>query len=259
MAERYARVYHQVKTDPKFETIYNNDHHLAWWLRLLVDADAAWPSYPSIPRRMRKASFDALVAVGLIDPMPGDCFRVHGLDAERNARAKQATHAAAMRWQSVSNAPSIAASNAPASATRMPSRAEQSRAEQNTPEHAQERAALLNGYTGEDEDAYETVKQWMAGHGAWVDSTKLQTDLARLVDRDGADVVLRTMGVLWEGGNTEAAQLIYGARNTIHPLPRVDPRAAERQEHADDERKHHEAELARTRRVIEEHERRARQ
>jgi hypothetical protein len=106
----------------------------------------------------------------------------------------------------------------------------------------------------EDEDGYDQVRQWLAGHGAWVDSPKLETDLARLVDRDGVDRVLRTMGALWDDGNTEAAQLIYGARNTIHPLPRVDPRSAERQERADEEQRHHEAELARTRRMIEEEE-----
>jgi hypothetical protein len=99
----------------------------------------------------------------------------------------------------------------------------------------------------------------MASIGAWVDSPKLQTDLARLVDRDGPGMVLEAMADLKASGNTEAAQLIYGARNVIHPLPKSKPRDIERENEAENDRKHHEAELARTRRLIEDHERRARQ
>ena len=46
MSGRYARVYHDLMDDPKFATVYENDHRFALWVRLLLAADAAWPSPP---------------------------------------------------------------------------------------------------------------------------------------------------------------------------------------------------------------------
>ena len=161
MPGRYARVYHKVKTDPKFETVYNDDHHFAWWLRLLIDADAAWPSYPSIPRRVRKASFDALVAVGLIDPMPGDCFRVHGW----MLNAMLVHNLPAMRQQCAGMKRAMLGAMLGAMLDRA-STAKQTRAE-----HTRARArarSIAEWGSGEDEDAYDRVVKWMAGpvHGS---------------------------------------------------------------------------------------------
>jgi len=117
----YVRVYWSIIDDEKFAEVYDDDRSLAAWLRLLIAADQAWPSSAAVPASCRKASLDKLVRVGLVDLVAGHRFRIHGLDAERNGRAASARNAAAMRWQS--------GRNAGASDTRMPSRAELSRAE----------------------------------------------------------------------------------------------------------------------------------
>lgn len=97
---KYVRVYYRVTDDPKFETIYGDDHHLATWVRLLLVADGIWPVSPPIPRTARRASMTALVAAGLVDLMPQDCYRIHGLDAERDMRSHSGRNAAAKRWHS---------------------------------------------------------------------------------------------------------------------------------------------------------------
>lgn len=93
MSERaaYSRVYWSIVDDPKFETVYDNDNHLASWLRLLLIADQSHPSSAYLPANVRKASVVILADVGLIDLLPRNRFRVHGLDAERERRRIAAT------------------------------------------------------------------------------------------------------------------------------------------------------------------------
>jgi hypothetical protein len=98
MNGRYARVYLDIVSDPKFATVYSDDHHLATWLRLLLLADAAWPAPVCVPRSVSQASLDHLASVGLIDLMPADMFRIHGLDPERQRRSDHAVLANERRW-----------------------------------------------------------------------------------------------------------------------------------------------------------------
>jgi len=93
MSERapYSRVYWSIVDDPKFASIYDDDRHLAAWLRLLVVADQAHPASAPIPHGTRKASLSALVEAGLVDLGTGTRFRIHGLDAERERRRLYAT------------------------------------------------------------------------------------------------------------------------------------------------------------------------
>lgn len=93
MSERapYSRVYWAIPDDPKFASIYRDNDHLATWLRLLLMADQAYPASAHLPLRARKASITALAEAGLIDLLPDDRFRVHGLDAERERRRLMAT------------------------------------------------------------------------------------------------------------------------------------------------------------------------
>lgn len=93
MSERaaYSRVYWSIVDDAKFETVYDNDNHLASWLRLLLIADQSHPSSAYLPANVRKTSIAALADVGLIDLLPRNRFRVHGLDAERERRRIAAT------------------------------------------------------------------------------------------------------------------------------------------------------------------------
>ena len=100
----FVPVYYSILGDPKFETVYGNNDHLATWVRLLLVHDAIWPANAPIPRTVRAASLKVLVAAGIVDLMPNDCFRIHGLDKERTSRAERARNAAYVRWQSTSNA-----------------------------------------------------------------------------------------------------------------------------------------------------------
>jgi hypothetical protein len=91
MSERpYSRVYWEVRADPRFVDIYSNNDHLATWLRLLIAADMAWPAPADVPASCRKASLSALCDVGLVELLPGQLYRVHGLDRERNERSDKA-------------------------------------------------------------------------------------------------------------------------------------------------------------------------
>jgi hypothetical protein len=121
VSEHYVRVYWSIVDDEKFATVFDDNDHLATWLRLLMAADQAWPASANVPAALRKRSLEELVRVGLIDLVPGGRFRIRGLDSERIRRSDSARNAAALRWHSDGNAT--------ASGTRMPSRAEPSKAE----------------------------------------------------------------------------------------------------------------------------------
>jgi len=91
-------VYHSIIGDDRFATIYGDDHHLAWWLRLLIGADQAYPAPAPIPRSTRLASLRALVDCGLVELVGVDHYRIHGLDAERKRRSAQGMAGALARW-----------------------------------------------------------------------------------------------------------------------------------------------------------------
>ena len=105
MADRpYSRVYWSIVDDPKFDSVYDNDAHLAAWLRLLLIADQAHPASAHIPTNVKRASVVHLAEVGLIDLGTGSRFRLHGLASERDMRSESARNAAASRWHSERNA-----------------------------------------------------------------------------------------------------------------------------------------------------------
>lgn len=84
----YVRVYQSIVDDDKFVTVFDDDHHLATWLRLLMVADAMWPASAVLPQGTRKASVSALEQAGLID-VTGSRYRIRGLDSEREQRAER--------------------------------------------------------------------------------------------------------------------------------------------------------------------------
>src|SRR5687767_5883643 len=119
MSDRtYARVYHEIVDDPRFERVYGNDAALGTWLRMLLVADAVYPQSAPMPRRNSQVAL--LLRVGLIEERPGNRYIVHGLEAERERRSASSRIGAVKRWQSERNA------NA------MPSKAEQSKEEQSS-------------------------------------------------------------------------------------------------------------------------------
>ena len=111
----YARLYHSLVEDPMFERVYENDHALATWVRMLLLADAMYPT--SAPMPHRNPSVRLLIEVGLVVEKPANRYSVRGLKAERERRSDIGRNAAAVRYQRERTA------NA------MPSKAEQSRTE----------------------------------------------------------------------------------------------------------------------------------
>ena len=112
----YARIYHSIVEDPMFERVFENDHALATWLRMLLIADAMYPT--SAPMPPRNPTVRLLIDCGLVVQRPGNRYSIRGLQAERERRSSVGRNAAAMRWQSKGNADS------------MPSKAEHNKAEQ---------------------------------------------------------------------------------------------------------------------------------
>lgn len=98
----YSRVYHGIVDDPMFDGIYADNDALAVWLRMLLVADAMYPTTAAMPRRNRAVT--SLVAAGLVLERPGNRYTIRGLDAERERRSASARNAAAVRWQNVRNA-----------------------------------------------------------------------------------------------------------------------------------------------------------
>ena len=98
----YARVYHSIVDDPKFARVYGDDRALASWLRMLLVADAMYPTSAPLPSKTKAVRL--LIEVGLIVEQPGNRYIVKGLASEREKRAQSARNAAAVRWQSGSNA-----------------------------------------------------------------------------------------------------------------------------------------------------------
>lgn len=93
----YSRVYWKAIDDPKFARVWDDDHALSAWLRLLVAADMAWPASATLYHGVRKAALRLLCDVGLVDMQAGGRYRIHGLDKERNARSEAAREAVNIR------------------------------------------------------------------------------------------------------------------------------------------------------------------
>jgi hypothetical protein len=108
----YCRVYHEIVDDPKFRRVYHDDAALGTWLRMLLIADQMYPN--SAPMPDLTPSVSLLLRAGLVQKRPGNRYIVTGLEREREMRSQYGRNAAAVRWQSGSNA----------------SKAEQSKAEQ---------------------------------------------------------------------------------------------------------------------------------
>jgi len=94
----YSRVYWSVIDDPKFAGVYDDNAAFAWWVRLLMIADQAYPASAHLPAGVSRQTLKTLTDCGLIDKQAGGRFRVHGLDAERRRRSDMARASADARW-----------------------------------------------------------------------------------------------------------------------------------------------------------------
>lgn len=79
----YSRLYHVFADE--FPNVYDDDRALACWVRLLIGADAAWPTRPSVPADVNRKMLAVLQGADLVTVERGR-YTVRGLDAERERR-----------------------------------------------------------------------------------------------------------------------------------------------------------------------------
>jgi hypothetical protein len=104
-SDPYVRVYYRIMDDPKFADVYDDSATLGTWLKLLIHADAIYPTAATLPQGVKLALVERLVSAGLVDLLPSHRYRMHGLAAEREQRSEHGRKAALVRHgQSTSNA-----------------------------------------------------------------------------------------------------------------------------------------------------------
>jgi hypothetical protein len=247
----YVRVYYRVIDDERFVGIYSDDQHLATWLRLLLLADAVWPASCPIPRSVRKASLQALVRAGLVDVLPGDHFRIHGLTPERQKRSDWGRNAAALRWQSDRNATAMrphSDGNAAQHGKTDALLAEPSRAE------PRKRAPAREDSENDPYDAPEMeALGWLAKHGASLSETSgVRRKLILLVEKFGTERVIATFDRLARAGilDGDARGFVFGAEEQL--FPKADVKALDREDNAEEERRRFDRGVERTQRMLRE-------
>jgi len=77
-SEPYARVFASLATD--HPEVWTEDTLLAWYVRLLLPADRAWPVALPWPRRIPDEVVARLVDLGALDAVREDHYRIHGMD-----------------------------------------------------------------------------------------------------------------------------------------------------------------------------------
>jgi len=82
----YARIYATLSTDPKTAAMWLDDRLLAAYVRLLLNADLAWPMPPAVPRWIADDVLETLAGSRIIET-DGTTYQVVGLRAEREGRA----------------------------------------------------------------------------------------------------------------------------------------------------------------------------
>lgn len=95
MTNPYSRLYHKIQQE--FPKVYADDALFAWWVRLLMWADAAWPLRLPVPASVPPKVLERLRREGLIQVTPSG-FTVLGLEAERRRRSDVGRSGAEARW-----------------------------------------------------------------------------------------------------------------------------------------------------------------
>lgn len=146
----YARIYHEIVDDPKFRRVFHDDAALATWLRMLIVADAMYPS--SAPMPESTPAVELLLRVRLVKRLPGGRYVITGLHAERERRASSARIGARKRWDSDGNA------NAPANAL-------QTQSERNARRDEQSKDKTSNGANAPEPNGAGNAMGWRPKSG----------------------------------------------------------------------------------------------
>jgi hypothetical protein len=233
MSERapYSRVYWSIVDDPKFVGIYDDDHHMATWLRLLIAADALWPASCPIPGNARKASVAALVKAGLIDLGTGHRFRVHGLDAERGRRRDAARSGTKRGPSGDHTVPERVQRPGP-----KPRRDETSLAEQDAPDPW--------------DDPEGDAVTWLARHGcALLPHSGYYRNLVTMVETHGVNAVVGMFDRLADAGTKhgDVKGYVFGAKDALDSRTRPSLTALAATDRAEERDDDLQRRLARTR------------
>lgn len=123
----YLEVYWRLAEE--YPEVWDDDRALAWYLRLLKAAEAAWPTAADTPAGIHPRTWDLLTAGSdavVVPEAGGRRYRIRGLDKKRDARSTAASKAARSRWR---NAARTANGIADGNAETMPQKQSKSRAE----------------------------------------------------------------------------------------------------------------------------------
>lgn len=251
MSERapYSRVYWSIVDDEKFVTVYDNDAHLAAWLRLLLIADQAHPASAHLPTNVRKASVKALANVGLID-VTGGRYRVRGLDAERRRRRDAAT-----------TGPTRDPNGTPTGSKRDPSgtqtvphvRAYDAPARLGSARLVSDSASSTGGAGGNDpwaDPEWEAIA-WLGKHGCDIrPGNGYHQKLVTAVERHGINALIGKLDRLAEAGvkDGDIKGFLFGAIDALDSATRPSLKALEAEDRAEERESDHQRRLERTRR-----------
>jgi hypothetical protein len=86
--DAYVQIPHALADDPVYASLYGNDETLAAFVRMKLAADRAWPSSPTVPRRLSEEQLRMMLDSGLVTLCPGDRFRVPSTDELRRKRSE---------------------------------------------------------------------------------------------------------------------------------------------------------------------------
>lgn len=100
---RFCRVYYDDMLRDHAD-VWRDDALLSTWLRLLVAAEKAWPSWPEVPRSAKRRAVVRLIEAGMLSVTPDQHYELRGFKTDREMRAQSASYAAASRWR---NAPAM--------------------------------------------------------------------------------------------------------------------------------------------------------
>jgi hypothetical protein len=270
----YSRVYWRAIDDPKFARVWDDDHALSAWLRLLVAADMSWPASATLYHGIRRSALKVLCDVGLVDMQTAGRYRIHGLDKERAARSETGRTAANIRHHGTADGfpphtdadyariapalrphsdpettpfPPVSSTNGDAPALRphpvsnadgMPSKAEQSnsRAKQ---EQSTSRAPDRHGLPHITATSQEVAED-ITGRPILTAGEKQLTEWDRLVEDHGEDKVAAAFRRVAGGGRLTYRQLVWDAVKDLEPFAKPvqieDARKADESEKAFDRR-----------------------
>lgn len=229
----YVRVYYRVIDDPKFAGVFDDDARLACWLRLLLVADGTWPAPAPIPANVRRAPFQHLVDVGLVDVLPGGRYRIHGMDSERGERRARAQKAANTRHSGSSAGAMQAHSGSTAGAKRRADDTNMHSAPiRSEPNHSEPAKRARAGSDG----AWD-VALLISELTGYTPSPKVTEDIRADVANVGVERVAAAVRETHAaGGPFDGSTLFYAAHRLLFPMAeaeRLTPRERRDRENAD--------------------------